>query len=377
MNCAVAQVSFLTYIPGKRMVSGWMSSVEMQRLLDVTYVVVPKETRNGVPTKQAHSAIRLSIIKQVLAKSEKWKANGETGNVLTFISQPYIKDTNFAVTVRSGTIIASDIAMRDDLDIIIDNAFLKNKGEVDMIFSKTDLKALKPIYLWKSSDELASLGYWLISSRYRTNTDPAYRRHNIVTAFAYLGHVRVLNPGDSFPYLGSIHYDPKAMKNYKNGLAIVDDDEIPVYGWGICWGSTAAYQGRVTNIGLKLDARNHSKRFSNLYTATINGVKIVTPGIDATVFAGAVDLKVTNVSDHPIIVVLNYNGNYNGVEETLSLWLPKDKGSLEFVSKKTSSQKKNKTNPKTGSGYTETVKTGCYTRNINWKNKTSCYREIY
>jgi len=164
--------------------------------------------------------------------------------------------------------------------------------------------------LWKNQEELRLLGYEVVSSRYRTNTDPSYRRHNIVTAFNYLGNIIVLNPGESFDYLASIHYDPKQEKNYKNGLAIVDDAEIPVYGGGICGGSTATYQGLLTNTALQLKGRNHSKWFTNLYTATINGKKISTPGIDATVFAGSADLKVTNISDHPIIIALNYNGNY-------------------------------------------------------------------
>lgn len=86
------------------------------------------------------------------------------------------------------------------------------------------------MYLWKDSRELHALGYEVLSSRYRTNTDPAYRRHNIITAFSFLGHTRVLNPGDSVKFLASINYDGKAQKNYKNGLAIVQDEEIPVYG---------------------------------------------------------------------------------------------------------------------------------------------------
>jgi vancomycin resistance protein YoaR len=75
----------------------------------------------------------------------------------------------------------------------------------------------------------------------------------------------------------------------------------------------------ITNTALKLKARNHSKRFTNLYAATINGVKITTPGVDATVFAGSTDLVITNTSDHPVIIVLNYNGNYGGIEEVMSL----------------------------------------------------------
>jgi len=351
--------------------------------------MVPHNARATKSLNEAKSIIRLSIIKQILSKQSEIakpvsspvaiRQESSTWRLVTFITQPYYaRNANFAVTVRSGEIVASFIQAQDDLDLIIKNALIRlGSGKQDIIFSNSDIRALGQIYLWKSTQDLKDLWYQVVSSRYRTNYDAAYRRHNIITAFGYLGHAKVLNPGDSFNYLASIHYDPKAKKNYKNGLAIVQDEEIPVYGWGICWGSTATYQWLVTNLGLKLGARNHSKRFSDLYTAIINGQKIATPGIDATVFAGSVDLKVTNISDHPIIVVLNFNGNYGWIEETMSLWLAQDKGSLEFVSKKTSMKKKNKIDKQTGSGYVETVKTGCYTRKINGKNKTSCYREIW
>ena len=357
-----------------------MSSLDLQKLMDASFVVVKADTRKGKSPSDMRSDIRIWIIKQLLAKKAEQKQivndKGEQISLVKFITQPYNRNANYAVTVRSGEVVASTIYAQDDLDLIITNMLLRYWSGKDIVLSKTDIVSLWPLYLWKSASDLKTLWYEVVSSRYRTNYDPAYRRHNIVTAFGYLGHTKVLNPGESFRYLWSIHYDPKAGKNYKNGLAIVDDEEIPVYGWGICWGSTATYQWLVTNVGLKLDGRNHSKWFSNMYSATINGEKITTPGIDATVFAGAVDLKVTNISDHPIIIVLNFNGNYGGIEETMSLWLAQDKGSLEFVGKKTSTQVKKKINPKTGSGYTETVKTGCYTRKINGKDKRSCYGEI-
>lgn len=282
------------------------------------------------------------------------------------------------MTIRNNEIVATAIEDYDDLDLIIDNAMVKIwSGSQDIMFSKVDIQALRPIYLWKNEDELRSLWYKIASSRYRSNNDPAYRRHNIVTAFNSLGNIIVLNPGDSFDYLASIWYDPKQERNYKNGLAIVADEEIPVYGWWICWGSTATYQGLVTNKAIELKGRNHSKRFTNLYTATINGKKITTPGIDATVFAGSTDLKVTNTSDHPIVIALNYNWKYGGIEEVFSLGEINDIGSLEYIGSKVKTQKVVKKDSKTKTKYTETVKTWCYTWKINGNNKTSCYKEIH
>lgn len=357
------------YVP-RTLQSLWWSGqldLDIEKIINANYVTVPRNIRAHEKNKaHAHQIIRLSIIKQIL-----------TRNIVTFTQTPYSRNANFAVTVRSGSVVTTDIDTRDDLDLIIDNALYKARsGNQNIVFSKTDIQALGPIYLRKSSQDLIDLGYQVVSSRYRTNYDASYRRHNIITAFQHLGHVRVLNPGDKFAYLASVDYDPKTKKNYKNGLAIVLDDEVPVYGGGLCGWSTAIYQWLVTNTALKLNSSNHSKRFGGLYTAIINGEKISTPGIDATIYARSRELYVTNISDHPVILAFNFNGQYGWVEEILSISLPQDVWSLEFVGQKTNRKKAYKTNPQTGSGYTETVKTGCYTWNINGKNKTSCYKEI-
>ena len=336
---------------------------------DQPWVVVPRSMRSSQTTKKsAHNAIRLSIISQIL-----------NDKLVSFVDRPYAAwHSNFALTVRSGSIVATDKDVYDDLDLIIDNAVVKIWSWTEpLTFTKRDLLALWPIYLWKSTDDITALWYQIVSSRYRVNRDPSYRRHNIVTAFNTLGNIRVLNPGSHINFLESIHYDEKEKRNYKEWLAIVQDEEIPVYGWGICWWSTAAYQWLITNTALKLKARNHSKRFTNLYAATINGVKITTPGVDATVFAGSTDLVITNTSDHPVIIVLNYNGNYGGIEEVMSLWLAQDQWSLRYVGYKNTYQTVTKKNPKTKKKYTEKVKIGCYTRAINDVNKTSCYKEIH
>lgn len=351
-SVAFAQsAQIITYIPNfaQKLWRTWgqniISESVVNQIKNDNFVIVPSEIRQNEWRFVAHQIIRKFIIEQVLDNL-----------VFSFVKNPFTQNANYALTVRSGSIVSTEITKQDDLDKLIDSKFEKLGRETsDIAFGKDELLSLWNIYLRKSTQDLKDLWYEVLSSRYRTNTDPAYRRHNIVTAFSFLGHTKVLNPGESFWFLASIHYDPKTKKNYKDWLAIVDDEEIPVYGWGICGGSTALYQGILTNKWLKVQARNHSKRFSELYPAIINGLKITTPGLDGTVFAGSVDVKVTNISDYPIIIVLNYNGQYNGIEEIMSLWLAKDKGSLEFVGKKSN----------------------CYTRNINGVNKTSCYKEVH
>lgn len=353
LSVAFAQDSKVNiYIPGlvQKLWRTGSQSIITENISDQikndNFVVVPGEVRQSANWNiEAHQIIRTFIIDQVLDNL-----------VFSFIQKPFTQNANYALTVRSGSIVSTDISAQDDLDMLIDSKLRKFWSQAKSIsFTKDELLGLGSIYLRKNAQDLKDLWYEVLSSRYRTNYDPAYRRHNILTSFWFLGHTRVLNPGESFVFLGSISYDPRSMKNYKSWLAIVEDEEIPVYGGWICGWSTALYQGILTNKWLKIQSRNHSKWFSDLYPAIINGVKITTPGLDATVFAGSVDVKVTNISDYPIILVLNFNGAYNGVEEIMSLWLAKDKGSLEFVAKKWN----------------------CYTRNINGVNKTSCYKEIH
>lgn len=371
-----ASTGAVTYVPGIKRWLGWTGTVVLgaDMILWDDMLLVHAKTWSGYKdSTMIHSLIRVSLIKQLLHN-----------RTVTFYDKPYNVYPNFSVTVRSGAVVASEIDVKDDLDRMIIRTLRQAysgssyiNSPKTLVFSKAAIQKLWPLYLWKDSRELRELGYEVLSSRYRTNTDPAYRRHNIITAFSFLGHTRVLNPGDSVKFLASINYDGKAQKNYKNGLAIVQDEEIPVYGWWICWWSTALYQWLLTNKWLKLDAKNHSKRFTNLYTATINGTKIATPWLDATVFAGSRDLIVTNISDYPIIIVANYNGQYGGIEEIMSLGMKQDKGSVEFVSQNT--KWTSKTTPaKEGTGViVEKFKTGCYTWTINGVNKTSCYREIH
>ena len=95
-------------------------------------------------------------------------------------------------------------------------------------------------------------------------------------------------------------------------------------------------------------------------------------------YAWSRELVVTNISDHPIILAMNFNGERGGIEEVFSLGLSEDKGSLEYVGQRVYTKKVSKKSATASGGtYTQTVKTGCYTRNINGKNKTSCYKEIH
>lgn len=225
----------------------------------------------------------------------------------------------------------------------------------------------KGIELFQSIEDLQQMGYEVVSFRTRINKDQGYRRHNIATAFHLFGNIRVVNPWQILSFYKNIDYDPTLKKNYLNGTIIKDDREIPEYGWGICGGSTALYQGMVTNTALeRLQVRSHSKWYHALYTATINGTKITTPGIDSTIYNGSPDLVFQNITDHPIIVVSNYNGVYGSGEENFTLWFASDKGSLEYIGSE----------PKNFVVDGKKRRGKCYTWKINGIEKKSCYNQL-
>jgi len=74
------------------------------------------------------------------------------------------------------------------------------------------------------------------------------------------------------------NFDPSEQQLYEDGFVIFLDEEVEDYGGGLCGGSTAIYQGIVTNKSLSRPAlRNHSKWYTHLYSATIDGEWVDTP----------------------------------------------------------------------------------------------------
>jgi VanW like protein len=261
----------------------------------------------------------------------------------------------------------------DQLDFWIKKNFIPKSWlseytfEESVFLPKNLYSTWNGIELFQSADDLKQLGYDVVSYRSRVNTDKAYRRENIQTAFAFFGPIRVINPGEVVSYYKNIWYDPTAKKNYKDGLIIKEDKEIKEYGWGICGGSTAIYQGMVTNTSLqRLQVRNHSKRYHGMYSAVINGTKITTPGVDSTVYDGSPDLVFKNVSRHPMLVISNFNGGYGSMESNFTLGFPDDEGSLEYIWSE----------PKDFVIEGKKRKGKCFTWKINGVEKKSCYNQL-
>lgn len=189
-----------------------------------------------------------------------------------------------------------------------------------------------------------------------------------MTAFAKMGNVLVLNPWQELSYLRDIDFDNGPRINYKFWLSIIGDEEISDYGWGICGSSTAVYQGILTNTALDITkSRAHSRRYSDLYPAVINGDLITTPWLDSALYGPALDLHFTNIRDYPVIIIANYDGSLWGTEQVFSFGRREDHGSFEFVSSYKTS---------TVDSFGKTLKWWCYTWMINGSKRTSCYKKV-
>lgn len=295
------------------------------------------------------------------------------------LSHPYTNANDLInLDSHTGYTISDDITESDSLDVYLDaklarytsGSLLSNAIIITQAITiPQDTRSQRSdLYFFKNQWDLDYLGYQIVSSRTRINKDKESRRFNIMTAFAKLGNILVLNPGQELSYLRDIDYDGGLKVNYKYGLSIIGDEEIQDYGGGICGSSTALYQGILTNKALDITKRrSHSRRYSDLYTAKINGELITTPGGDSVLYGPSLDLHLSNARDYPIIIIANYDGSLWGQEQVFSLWKAQDHGSMEFISSY-------KTTTQDSDG--KTLRWWCYTWNINGELVKSCYKKV-
>ncbi len=320
----------------------------------------------GNTSYQNTSRYRPFIIRQLIAEWFTW-----------FVLTPYPTSWNNTITawwLGNNYEVLQSIASGDALDqylsMLWDSIWWANNFEIP----SEERSSRTGIYIFKNSEELKNIWYQVISHRTRENKDAEYRRFNISQAFALFHNVRIILPGEKFTFLDAIQFDEMEQKNYKKWYVIVDGEEIKEYGGGICGASTAVYQWILTNKSLEPTRRkSHTKRFGNLYPATINGKYINTPGIDSAIYAGQIDLHFRNTGKHPIILVANYDGAYGGTEEVFTLGYIHEQGSFEFLHGWYIRRQERK---KYGT-WTKSVRWWCYTRKINGKEKTDCYKEVY
>lgn len=318
--------------------------------------------QNILWNEKNHNDIRREIVRVLLKNG--WDS---------FIQRPYIWD-NRSISVhednRQSYSVDIEVSMRDDLDIFIEKALLSEDAVIEL--SPQDYKNWWKIVLFKSLQDLQYLWYDVVSHRKRFTNDKEYRRFNISKSFSLLGQVRVINPWETISFLEDSQFDPSEQTLYREWKVIFLDDEIDDYGWWLCGWSTAIYQWVLMNKWLQAQARNHTKRYSDLYTATINWEVITTPWLDSTIYYPYLDLKFTNVTDRPIILVNNYTWEEWVFEEVFTLWNIADRWSIEYVSSYYKSYTiKNKEWEERQTHWR------CYKWLIHWEPQTKCYKEVF
>ena len=309
-----------------------------------------------------YQKVRIDIMKFLL---QQWYMN--------FDITPY-QQGNYAIVVQSWDFtVAKDVLQRDGLDHYLDISLSGFKAEYDDLHRFREHLDFAPIgitsgtyeqlwtlFLFKNEQDLRDLWYQLISWKSRKNIDREYRRYNIMAAFHNIGNVRLILPGETFNLAHEIHYRPyEGWIEYMSGYATFGAGARMVYGGWLCGVATALFQGTLTNLWLALlEYSAHSTYYKNLFNAEINGVRVSTPWLDATIYSPLYNFKIKNIRDYPIITVFNFGWWASDEEQVFTLSKPQDKGSFEYV------------------GSYKRWKLSCFTWKVNGKDMTNCYDYI-
>lgn len=286
-----------------------------------------------------------------------------------FIAQPY-QDGNNAITLHSWDFhVLKNIETKDMLDTLLTNKLSLFRWDFTQIkklskhlefssitITTQEYQNLWPIFLFKTEQDLRDLWYELISWKTRANVDKDYRRYNIMTAFKNIGNVRLIMPGEIFNLAREIRYTPSnGNADYVFGYATFGAGARMVYGGWLCGVATALYQGSLTNLGFQLlEYSAHSTYYRNLFNAEINGTRVSTPGLDATIYTPIYNLQLKNIRDYPIVTIFNFGWAESDPEQMFTLSMAQDKGSFEFVWSRGM----------------------CFTWKINGQLRTNCYEYV-
>lgn len=233
---------------------------------------------------------------------------------------------------------------------LLNNNFIVNNN------TKIDLDLLSKSLIIRNVDDFKK--YFKVTSyRYRSGYryDPSYRKYNIAQVYNTIKNNKiVIYPKQTISF-NQIYLKNDNWTKFKKWSIIMKwEVKKDIYWWGVCWAATWMYQWTLYNKYIKTNARNHSIWY-NQYRASINGKKIYTPWLDATYYTNAIDFRMTNTWTAPIILI---NRIVNNIEENFSL-------SMTYV-------KDDKIKPISF----KNRKDNCFTWQINWKYKYSCYKAI-
>jgi len=327
------------------------SSVAKHGVADDGLKIDPDTIQELLQTSKSFNSfgdsVRLLLINKMI--NHGW--NNRESN--PYAKQEYAAWNNQILLISSGTdyIMSWNLWYKDDLDKFLEDELNQYKDDRDQWKKYNQYAAINSIQidkklfsswekllLFRSKEDLDALGYDIVSYRTRISHDKGYRRYNISTAFANIGNVRILNPGDVFDFRNEStysRYNSAYKKAFARGYAIVGGAEKRIYGWGLCGAATAVYQWILTNLAVDIvERRPHSIWYKSLFEASVNGEYISTPGLDATIYKNDVNIQFENNRDYPIVVVFNFDGSKWGEEQVFSLAKDGDKWNFEFLYRK-------------------------------------------
>lgn len=130
---------------------------------------------------------------------------------------------------------------------------------------------------------------------------PANRVHNIKVGAARFNG-KLIAPGEVFSFnqnLGRVD----ATTGYRKELVIKPEGTIPEYGGGICQVSTTMYRAALLS-GIDIAERNQHSYAVSYYS------QILGHGLDATIYLGGADLKITNTTQGHILIQTYIKNDY-------------------------------------------------------------------
>lgn len=152
---------------------------------------------------------------------------------------------------------------------------------------------------------------------------PNNRVWNITNGARFLSGI-VIEPGDEFSTLGHLGTIDNTT-GYLPELVIKGDRTLPEYGGGLCQVSTTLFRA-VMDAALPItDRRNHSRRVS--YYEKDQYGRFIGPGLDATIYDNAPDLKFRNDTENAILVI----SYVQGTKITFELYGTKDGRTSEII----------------------------------------------
>ncbi|TAK89119.1 hypothetical protein EPO04_03395 [Patescibacteria group bacterium] len=207
------------------------------------------------------------------------------------------------LTIQDGKVVVASPS-RDGLQLDVAKATQQiitalNQGTTGQTLALAT-KVAKPAVYEGNLDQLGikeligeGVSYFPGSSRDRiTNVAVGTRRYQNV----------LIKPGQTFSF-GAQLGDVGPAQGYKPSLVIIGTKEEKQYGGGLCQVSSTLYRAALT-AGLPIVQRtNHAFAINEFYTQPY-GV----PGVDATVYYPAVDLKFKNDTPGYILIQTNMQG---------------------------------------------------------------------